>query len=118
MSIMYLTVCFKQTFKLEKLEVPKENITKIVAQAAKAETSLKVKVPKAELSFLKKTLKFLKPFGNYLRGAWAELKLVRWPTRKMTWELTAAVLGFSAFFVVFILLLDALFKYLFNLILK
>jgi preprotein translocase subunit SecE len=55
--------------------------------------------------------------GNYFRGAWYELRQVRWPNRKATWSLTAAVLGFTAFFVVLILLLDALFKYLFQLIL-
>jgi len=115
---MYLTVCLEQTFKLEKLEVPKENITKIVAKAKTAKPKLKVKVPKKDLGKIKRVFSFLKPLGKYLKGALEELKLVRWPTRKMTWELTAAVLGFSAFFVVFILLLDALFKYLFNLILK
>jgi len=55
---------------------------------------------------------------TYFRGAWRELKLVRWPTRRATWSLTGAVLAFSAFFVGFILLIDAFFKYLFQLILK
>lgn len=55
--------------------------------------------------------------GNYFRGAWYELRQVRWPNRKATWGLTAAVLGFTAFFVIVILLLDALFKYIFQLIL-
>lgn len=56
--------------------------------------------------------------GGYFKGAWTELKQVRWPNRKATWSLTVAVLLFSAFFVAFIVLLDALFKYLFELILK
>ena len=73
--------------------------------------SLKPKKPSEKRSFFSK-------FIDYFKGAWEELKQVRWPTRKMTWELTIAVLGFSGLFVVFILLLDALFKYLFNLILK
>lgn len=55
---------------------------------------------------------------TYFKGAWYELRQVHWPTRGATWSLTAAVLGFSAFFVVFILLLDALFKWIFELILK
>lgn len=55
---------------------------------------------------------------TYLKGAWAELKEVRWPNRKSTWELTLAVLGFSTFFVILILLLDALFKYLFTLMIN
>ncbi len=57
-------------------------------------------------------------FFGYFKGAWQELRLVRWPTRKATWGLTIAVLLFSAFFVVFILLIDAGFKYLFEVIYK
>jgi preprotein translocase SecE subunit len=55
--------------------------------------------------------------GGYFAGAWYELRQVRWPNRKATWSLTLAVLAFTAFFMVLILLLDALFKYLFELIL-
>ncbi|HEY1085357.1 MAG TPA: preprotein translocase subunit SecE [Candidatus Saccharimonadales bacterium] len=55
---------------------------------------------------------------GYFVGAWKELRQVHWPTRRATWGLTGAVLAFSAFFVVFILLLDAGFKYLFEFILK
>lgn len=54
--------------------------------------------------------------GGYFKGAWLELKQVRWPTRKATWGLTLAVILFSAFFVVLILLLDTFFKYIFQLI--
>jgi len=59
----------------------------------------------------------LRAIGGYFAGAWSELKQVRWPTRSATWGMTAAMLGFTAFFVVVILLLDALFKYVFQLIL-
>lgn len=55
-------------------------------------------------------------FIGYFVGAWVELRQVRWPTRKATWGLTIAVILFSAFFVAVILLLDALFKYLFDFI--
>lgn len=54
--------------------------------------------------------------GGYFVGAWEELKQVRWPNRKSTWGLSIAVILFSLFFVVVILLLDILFKYLFELI--
>lgn len=56
--------------------------------------------------------------GRYFKGSWYELKQVRWPDRRATWGMTGALIGFTAFFVVFILLLDALFKYLFELILR
>jgi preprotein translocase SecE subunit len=55
--------------------------------------------------------------GGYFKGAWYELRQVNWPSRKATWGLTAAMLAFTGFFVVVILLLDALFKYLFQLML-
>ena len=60
----------------------------------------------------------LRAIGGYFRGAWYELKQVSWPSRKATWSLTAAMIGFTGFFVVVILLLDALFKYLFELMIK
>ena len=53
----------------------------------------------------------------YFKGAWFELRQVRWPNRRATWSLTGAVLAYTAFFIVLILLLDAAFKYLFELIL-
>lgn len=59
-----------------------------------------------------------KAIGSYFKGAWIELRQVRWPTRRATWGLTGAVLAYSVFFVVIVLLLDAGFKYLFELILK
>ena len=55
--------------------------------------------------------------GGYFKGAWYELQQVTWPNRKATWSLTAALLVYTAFFAAMILLLDALFKYLFELIL-
>jgi len=64
-----------------------------------------------------KALKPLFAIGGYFKGAWFELRQVRWPNRKATWSLTGAVLVFTSFFVVLILLLDLLFKYLFELIL-
>ncbi len=55
--------------------------------------------------------------GGYFKGAWVELRQVRWPTRKATWSLTGAVLLYTLFFVILILLLDAAFKFLFEIIL-
>jgi preprotein translocase SecE subunit len=69
----------------------------------------------------KKTRRLPRPFSSlwgYLKGAWYELRQVHWPNRSATWGLTGAVLIFTAFFILLILLLDILFKYLFELILK
>ena len=82
---------------------------------AKAKTP-KVKVAKAEKPVKEGRRNVFVRIGAYFKGAWVELRLVRWPTRKATWGLTVAVILFSAFFVVMILLLDALFKYVFELI--
>lgn len=54
--------------------------------------------------------------GRYFKGAWQELKEVRWPSRKATWSLTLAVILFSAFFGTLIVGLDALFNFIFKLI--
>lgn len=65
-----------------------------------------------------KSKKEKKPRDNYFIGAWRELKQVRWPDRKATWGLTLGVLLYSAFFVVLVILLDAVFKYLFDFLVK
>ncbi|MGV9001848.1 MAG: preprotein translocase subunit SecE [Candidatus Saccharimonadaceae bacterium] len=54
--------------------------------------------------------------GDYFKGAWYELRQVRWPNRRATWALTIAVVLFSVFFVVLIVLLDTFFKWIFELI--
>lgn len=61
--------------------------------------------------------KWTKPFravGSYFKGAWTELRQVRWPDRRSTWSLTLAVILFSVFFALVITGLDAVFSYLFK----
>jgi preprotein translocase SecE subunit len=59
----------------------------------------------------------VKRFFGYFKGAWFELRQVRWPNRRATLSMTAALLIFTAIFAVFILLIDLAWEYLFNLIL-
>ncbi len=66
---------------------------------------------------LKFLLRPLRAPGGYFKGAWFELRQVHWPNRRATWGMTGALLGFTAFFVTLILLMDALFDYLFKLML-
>jgi preprotein translocase SecE subunit len=69
----------------------------------------------------KKRNKLLAPFfiiGGYFKGSWQELRLVRWPNRKATWGMTAAVIIFTGLFVALIVSLDWLFSTLFKLIIK
>jgi preprotein translocase SecE subunit len=115
----------------------KTNITKITANSApKAETETKPeKVEKAAAPIAKTTQKPAKnteekplkevfilarpfvAFGRYLRDSWREIRQVRWPNRKATWKMTFAVFIYCAIFMVFILVLDALFTFIFDLLL-
>ncbi len=65
--------------------------------------------------FLSKAFRAIK---GYFKGSWQELGEVRWPNRKSTWAMTLAVVLFTGFFVVMIVLLDFGFNNLFNLIFK
>lgn len=70
---------------------------------------------------IKEVKLFARPFvalGRYIRDSWHELRLVRWPDRKATWKMTLAVLVYCAIMMIFILLLDTLFTFLFNLAFK
>ena len=108
--------------KKSKTEAEATNVTRIKAtdqKPAKTKTD-KTKATTVAVDTTGAPQKRRNPFratADYFQGAWYELKQVRWPTRRATWGMTVALLGFTAFFAVFILLLDALFKYLFELIL-
>jgi preprotein translocase SecE subunit len=56
--------------------------------------------------------------GGYFKGSWQELRQVRWPNRKATWGMTAAVIFFTGLFVAIIVGLDWVFSTLFKLIIK
>lgn len=59
----------------------------------------------------------LRPIANYFKGSWYELTQVRWPDRKSTWGMTGALVAFTLFFVIVVLLFDYGFAQLFKLIL-
>lgn len=106
----------------KKPSKPTATVTRIKAKDTKDAVVKKPKAAKKEVTEKndqpKKAPKNpLKATGGYFKGAWEELRQVRWPNRRATWSLTAAMLVFTAFFVVLILLLDAFFKYIFQLIL-
>lgn len=97
---------------------------KTTVHRIKANDSGKVTKKETPKKKTEKTTKEVKstrnPFvrlGRYFKGAWAELKQVRWPSRSATWSMTLAVLLFTAMFVVLILLLDAGFNWLFEMLL-
>lgn len=93
-------------------------VTRVVAKdTPKTKASSSKKSVKATAS---KTEGRTRRFGseNYFKGAWYELRQVRWPDRQMTWGMTGALLAFTAVFVLLITMLDAAFKYLFDLVVK
>ena len=65
----------------------------------------------------KKRFRLLRSFLGYFKGAWVELRQVRWPNRRATLSMTAALLIFTGIFAGFILLVDIAFENLFKLIL-
>lgn len=105
----------------------KTKVTRITAsdsaKPAKKQTAKTTKTSTTKKQAVKSTKPerswgVLGSIGGYFKGAWQELRQVHWPTRSATWGLTSAVLLFAAFFVVFITLLDAGFKFVFEQILK
>ncbi len=135
-----MTVCIRQTFnfgvnrvaqKKKASQKSETTVTRIKASDVKPAAiadAPKEKIAKAPESTTAKRNKIKKPsargiarpfvaIGRYFSGAWYELKQVRWPTRQATWGLTAAVLLYTAFFIVIVILLDIAFKYLFDLML-
>jgi preprotein translocase SecE subunit len=70
------------------------------------------------IKIVNKPLRAIAKIGSYFKDSWIELKQVRWPDRKATWSMTLAVILFSGFFIVVILLLDYGFDKLFKLIIK
>ncbi len=69
--------------------------------------------PQSNDSVAEKSLGSIK---NYFKGAWQELRLVRWPDRRSTWGMTGALIVFTTAFLIVILLLDYGFSWLFKLI--
>ncbi len=101
--------------KPEKVENP-EKIEKTI----KPKKEKKVKKEKNK-DGAKKPFILFRPFvafGRYLRDSWRELRQVRWPNRKITWKMVLAVFVYTALFVSFLVVVDLLFDWLFNIILK
>lgn len=99
----------------ETAEAPKK------ATKAVSKKSVKKAAPEATKDKLKKERAHKAPrknvfrsIGGYLKGSWAELRQVRWPNRKQTWQLTLAVILFSLIVGLLIFVLDALFTWLFK----
>ena len=99
-----------------------EKITRKVSVKAKNSESKKTKIAakKAEKAADKDAKKSLKKADGkekkvgYFRGAFRELRQVRWPTRKETWKMTLSVIIYVVILAAAIMLLDALLSLIFN----
>ena len=95
---------------------------KLDQKAAKSAAKNAKKAKKSsEEKPLKEVFILARPFvalGRYIRDSWREIRRVRWPNRKATWKMTGAVLAYCIAFMVFIVLLDSFFTWLFGLIIK
>lgn len=80
----------------------------------------KTKVKKVLTTKKSRSIIFIPFFAifRYLKGSWVELRMVRWPNRRETWKMTAAVMFFTGLFVALIVFLDWIFSTLFKLIIK
>ena len=125
----------KKATATTKKETEATKVTRITAKddapakakkpATKAATTKKVtskdtpakEIKESKPSDKKERKNFFAALGGYFKGAWYELRQVRWPNRRTTWGLTLAVIAFTVFFVTLILLLDLGFQWLFDQIL-
>ena len=111
--------------KKEESDEPMITRKKVVVKDKKVDKNKRKELKKAEKvakkdKSEKKPFIMIRPFvylGRYLRDSWQELRQVRWPNRKATWKMVAAVLIYTVLFVVLITLLDMFFSWFFNLIL-
>lgn len=103
------------------------NVTRIKASETSDKKPAKVKpaidskkqelAAKAEKRSRRNKRNPLHPIIGYFKGSWYELTQVRWPDRKSTWGMTGALVAFTLFFVVVVLVFDYGFAQLFKLIL-
>jgi len=109
----------KEAVKIAKKIVKEER------QAVKADKKDKKAKAKSEKKPMPMPLRIItfpfrmiaKPFialGRYIKGSWEEIRQVSWPNRKATWKLVGAIFIYAAFFIILVMILDALFNFIFS----
>lgn len=86
------------------------------SSAKTAKTSAKTKTAASKPKNSKSRRNPLSAITSYFRGAWQEIKQVRWPDRRSTWGMVGALIVFTAALFLVIILLDYGFAWLFKLI--
>lgn len=105
------------TFSEKDAKLAKKIAEKEKKSVEKAERK-KIKLEDKEAQGGSRFKRFITAPFRYLRDSWREIRQVRWPNRKATWKMVFAIFVYSALFIALIMLLDLLFTWLFNLILK
>ena len=108
----------KKTADTKVTRITASDVGKAAAPRVQSGKPAKGQKTAAQAAAAKKPTK--NPFARlmrYFKGAWHELRQVRWPDRKNTWAMTGALLAFTVFFIIVILVLDFAFSELFKLIL-
>lgn len=95
-------------------DTPKKEVSKTTNKTTAKAAVVPAPEKQAKSKKNKKAKKEKKQKDSYLKGAWYELRQVRWPNRSNTWQMTIAVIIFSLILAGVVLLLDLLFQYLFN----
>ena len=112
----------KKTTKSTAKTSTKKVETKVEKKKESPKATVKVdknearKLKKAERKAAKAEKKSDKKVG-YFRGAWNELRQVRWPSRKNTWKMTVSVIVYVLIFAGIIMILDLIFQALSKLVL-
>ena len=96
------------------LATAKELASRAQAEKSSAKAKTTSKTSKSKNS--KSRRNPLSAITGYFRGAWQEIKQVRWPDRRSTWGMVGALIVFTAALFLVIILLDYGFAWLFKLI--
>ena len=106
--------------KTPREDKPAEVTRKVTVKAKNSESKKSIAEKKAKAKSVKKAEKEAakkdKKVG-YFRGAFQEIRQVRWPSRKETWKMTLSVIVYVVLLAAAIMLLDALLQFVFNKIL-
>ena len=95
-----------------RIQAEKSNTKTTRPSGAKTKTASKTSKSKSS----KSRRNPLSAITGYFRGAWQEIKQVRWPDRRSTWGMVGALIVFTAALFLVIILLDYGFAWLFKLI--
>ena len=105
-----VSITAKNSENKKVAEAKKEKAKAIEKKEKKAEKAAK----KAKKTKDGKKIRKTDEEVGYFRGAVREMRQVRWPDRKTSWKLTFTVVGYVVLVALAIMLLDALFTFIFN----